>query len=208
MLSYPIEVAVADKSPLVVQGLRQLFADDGRFDLVVSASDGLRLLDALDRLRLDIVVSGWVMPYCGGRELLERLQERKGAPRVVIYTGLFDQTIPTEAMRLGAAGFCSKNEAPERLLRVLETVARGSMVFPFLDGWQKEGDPLSVLTPRERELLGLLGRGGTNSEIARDLGLSPNTVKFHLRNLYDKLDVRNRAQAVALLLSGPTRPAF
>jgi len=84
---------------------------------------------------------------------------------------------------------------------VLDSVARGSMVFPFMDVRGLDDDPLSALTPRERELLGQLALGLTNNEIAKALGVSPNTVKFHLRNLYEKLDVRNRAEAVALHFS-------
>jgi DNA-binding NarL/FixJ family response regulator len=206
-LTYPIEVAVVDKSPLVVQGLRNLFADDGRFEVVASAPDGLRLLDALPRLHLDIVISGWVMPYCSGRELLQRLRGLGHPPRVVIYTGDSHPEVPREAMRLGAAGFCGKNEPPERLLQVLESVARGSMVFPLMDVTALKTDPLGALTPRERELLAELGRGRTNDEIANDLGVSLNTVKFHLRNLYEKLDVRNRAQAVAFMFGAQKWPA-
>lgn len=202
-VSYPIEVAVVDKSPLVIHGLKSLLADDGRFELVASASDGERLLDAVDRLHLDIVVTGWVMPYCDGRELIERLSARDTPPRVIVYTGDPDPAIPREAMRLGAAGFCAKSEAPGRLLQILETVARGSMVFPFTDVASLHADPLAGLTPRERQLLEQLAKGHTNSEIAEALGVTLNTVKFHLRNLYDKLDVRNRAEAVALLLSRP-----
>lgn len=200
-LPYPIEVAVIDKSPLVVRGLQSLFAEDGRFELVASASDGERLLDALDRFRLDIVLSGWIMPYCDGRTFLERLREHERPPRVIVYTGDPDPSVPREAMRLGAAGFCAKNEPPERLLQVLDSVARGSMVFPFMDVRGLDDDPLAELTPRERELLGQLALGLTNNEIAKALGVSPNTVKFHLRNLYEKLDVRNRAEAVALHFS-------
>jgi DNA-binding NarL/FixJ family response regulator len=196
-----VPIAVVDKNPIVVHGLRGLFSEDGRFELVASASDGERLLDALDRLRLAIVLTGWVMPYCDGREFLTRLRGRQNPPKVVIYTGDIGPHVPREAMRLGAAGFCAKSEPPERLLDVLDQVARGQMVFPFMDLSTLNDDPLAPLTPRERELLGLLGGGRTNVEIGRDIGVSPNTVKFHLRNLYGKLDVRNRAEAVALLYS-------
>jgi two-component system, NarL family, nitrate/nitrite response regulator NarP len=72
------------------------------------------------------------------------------------------------------------------------------MVFPFLDVSGINDDPLESLSPRERELLAELGSGRTNAELARNLGVSVNTVKFHLRNLFDKLQVRSRAQAVQL----------
>lgn len=201
MIAYPVEVAIVDKSPLVVQGLKTLFADDGRFELVASASDGARLLDALSRLRLDIVISGWEMPVCNGRCLLERLSERDISPRVIVYTGDPDPDIPRQAMRLGAAAFCAKSEPPDRLMQIVDTVARGSMVFPFTDVRTLGDDPLSVLTPRESELLERLAEGLTNAEIAAVTGVSTNTVKFHLRNIYSKISVRNRAEAVALLMS-------
>ncbi len=198
---YPIHVAVVDKNPLVVRGLKSLFQEDGRFEMVVSASDGERFLDAIGQVRMDLVVASWVMPYCNGRELLLRLKRIKGAPRAVIYTGFNGPAAAREALRLGAAGFCAKSEPPERLLQILDAVARGSMVFPFMDVNALMADPLAELTPRERELLGKLAGGLTNGEIARELGVSTNTVKFHLRNLYAKLDVRNRAEAAALHVS-------
>lgn len=200
-LSYPVQVAIVDKSPLVVRGLQAVLDEDERFELVAMAPDGERLLDVLGRLLLDVVVIGWVMPYCDGRTFLERLRGRAGAPRVVVYTGASDPAVPREAMLLGAAGFCAKSEPPERLLQILETVARGSMVFPFMDITDLFANPFADLTPRERELLDQLSRGLTNSEIADALGVSTNTVKFHLRNLYGKLAVRNRAEAVALHVS-------
>ncbi len=201
MIAYPVEVAIVDKNPLVVQGVKSLFADDGRFELVASASDGARMLDALSRLRLDIVITGWQMPVCNGQCLLEHLSESDISPRVIVYTGDSDPEIPRQAMRLGAAAFCAKSEPPERLMQIVDSVARGSMVFPFTDVGTLGDDPLSGLTPRERELLERLAEGLTNAEIATEVGVSTNTVKFHLRNLYSKISVRNRAEAVALLMS-------
>jgi two-component system nitrate/nitrite response regulator NarP len=143
-------------------------------------------------------VIGWLMPGRDGRGVLEALKERADAPRVVVYTGDPDPALPRRAMALGAAAFVSKREPTERLLQVLEAVAHGQMVFPFLDVRVLHDDPLAALSPRERELLGALGSGRTNAELAGQLGVSVNTVKFHLRNLFDKLGVRNRAQAVQL----------
>jgi DNA-binding NarL/FixJ family response regulator len=184
----------------VVAALKQLLAArGGRFSLAVAASDGEGFLDAVGRLQFDVGVIGWVMPNRDGRAVLEALKDRPESPRVVVYTGDPDPTLPRRAMALGAAAFVSKREPPERLLDAVEAVARGLMVFPFLDvrgGF--DADPLGGLSPRERELLGALGSGKTNAELARNLGVSVNTVKFHLRNLFDKLRVRSRAQAVQL----------
>jgi two-component system nitrate/nitrite response regulator NarP len=194
----PVEVVIADKSPLVVAALKSLILQDERFGLAFTASDGERFLDALQRMSCQVAVIGWVMPFRDGRGVLEALKQRPGAPRVVVYSGDPDPALPRRAMALGAAAFVSKREPTERLLQVLEAVAEGQMVFPFLDVRGIHDDPLAALSPRERELLGALGSGRTNAELARQLGVSINTVKFHLRNLFDKLRVRSRAQAVQL----------
>ncbi len=196
-----IEVAIVDKSPLVLRGLKAMLVEDDRFSLAVSATDGERFLEAVDRIRFDVAVIGWAMPYCNGRDVLEKLAERsEPSPRIIVYTGDSSPSTPREVLQLGGAGFCSKTDTPEHLLDVIENVARGQMVFPFMrpePGDGQTGSKVYKLTPREEELLNALGSGNTNAEIARFLGVSPNTVKFHLRNLYSKLDVRNRAEAVA-----------
>ncbi len=200
-ITYPVDVAVVDKNPLVVRAIKTLFQEDGRFHMVASATDGERFLDALGRIPFDLVISSWVMPYCSGRELLEKLRKTENAPRTIIYTGATNSNVAHQAMRLGAAGFCSKSEPPERLLQVLDAVAKGAMIFPYMDISKMTADPLDGLTRREKELLGKLADGLTNNEIATELGVTTNTVKFHLRNLYSKLDVRNRAEAAALHVS-------
>ena len=199
-VSYPVRVGVVDKNQLVVRGLRDLFDEDGRFDLVASAHDGARLMDGLEILSLDIVITGWVMPYCNGQELLTMLAARENSPKVVVYTGEIGGHVAREARDLGAHAYFSKSEPPERLLYVLDSVARGSMLFPFM---RPEGDPdvMSQLTQKESLMFEKLCLGLTNHELAKVFKVSPNTVKFHLRNIYSKLNVRNRAEAVALFYS-------
>ena len=111
-----------------------------------------------------------------------------------------DTTAPAETLRLGGAGFVSKLSPPERLLEVFAAVAAGDMVFPFVDIHKVRPDPLTSLTHRERDLLAALETGQSNAQLAREFGVSINTVKFHLRNLFGKLDVRNRTQAICLYL--------
>lgn len=193
-----IAVGIAEKSPLVQSALKALLMQDERFNLVVTTSDGERFINALARVHLHVGVIGWVMPYLDGHGVLEALKELAEAPRIVVYTGDPDPALPRRVMALGGAAFVSKREAPERLLEAIVAAARGQMVFPFMDVRGLHADPLGELSPRERELLSALGTGRTNAELARSLGVSVNTVKFHLRNLFDKLQVRNRAQAVRL----------
>lgn len=197
----PVEVVIADKNPLVLSGLRQLFDESGRFKLVATATDGERFLEAVRRIAFDIGIIGWNMPYCDGRAVLEALRDLPNAPRIIVYTGSLEPDVPRQVMALGGAGFCAKGEPPEHLLAAVAAVAAGRMVFPFIDVRKLASGPLAELTRRERELLDKLASGQTNAQLARELGVSINTVKFHLKNLYDKLAVNNRAQAVALQMN-------
>lgn len=196
----PIQVGVADKSPLVQAALTHLLETDPRFELVGVWPDGESLLQALDNRHFDVVVSGWVIEPGEGKYILDRLRARPHAPRVVIYTGAANDAVPAQAMAHGAAAYVSKSERPELLLDTIESVAHGRMVFPFLDIRQVNRSPLTGLTRRELEVLSALAAGRTNKEIAADLALSPNTVKFHVKNLFQKLGVHNRSQAIAVYL--------
>ncbi|UCH75188.1 MAG: response regulator transcription factor [Rhodospirillales bacterium] len=200
-----IDIAIADKSPIVQSGLRAMFEDDGRFRVVAVTADGERFLDAVGRLSFDVGVVGWEMPYLSGDALLRVLRGREDAPRVVVYTGSRDLDVPRQAMALGAAGFCHKSDPPERLIETVLAVARGRMAFPYVDVRLLEMNPLAGLTDREREILAALAEGMTNQQLASALNISLNTVKFHLKNLYGKLGVENRAQAVAKYLGRARR---
>ncbi|WP_340107247.1 response regulator transcription factor [Pikeienuella sp. HZG-20] len=199
----PITVAVIDKNPLVHRGLDQMLREDGRFELVMSAPDGdVFLADYASRgvaAPVDVAVSGWVMPRGGdGKSLLQRISSMANPPKVVIYTGEMSDMALRAAIREGAAGLVHKSEPPERLLQAIATAAAGGRDFPAA---ARRQPPMEALTKREQEMLAALARGASNNQLADELGVSVNTVKFHLRNLYEKLNVRNRAQAVAMFLS-------
>lgn len=197
---FPIDVAIADKSPLILAGLEALLAADRRFNLVLKVTDGEEFLDAAKLQQFQIAIIGWQLPTMHAREVLRALSRQPSAPKIVVYSGTNDPAAPAETLQLGGAGFVSKRAPPERLLDVLASVAAGDMVFPFVDIRKMRADPLENLTLRERSLLSALGSGHTNNQLAKDFGVSINTIKFHLRNLFEKLEVRNRAQAIALFL--------
>jgi two-component system nitrate/nitrite response regulator NarP len=201
----PVEVVIADKNPWVRRGLEQLFADDPRLNLQAAVSDGAGFLAQARRCAFDVGVIGWVMPDMSGRALLAALRDLPEAPQVVVYSGDLNPDVPRQVMALGGAAFCAKRAQPERLIETVMAVAHGNMVFPRMDVQRLYDDPLDRLTERELQLLGELARGATNGHIARRLGISANTVKFHLKNLYDKLDVANRAQAIAYYVSNRAR---
>ena len=122
-----IEIGLADKSPLVVAAIKHLLTERDGFSLAVTASDGERFLDAVRRCHFDVGIIGWVMPYLDGRGVLETLKPMAGAPRIIVYTGDADPTLPRRVMLLGAAAFVSKREPPERLLDAIGTVLLGLM---------------------------------------------------------------------------------
>jgi len=196
-----INIVVADKSPLIQSGIASIIDKDDRFTLLATAADGDRFLEAVRRMSFDIGIIGWNMPYLDGRGVLKALAEtREPTPKIIIYTGNASPDVPRQVMQLGGAGFCSKSESAERLVQTILAVAEGRMVFPFMDMSNPANDPFDALTAREQELLASLSEGRTNMQIAGDLGISLNTVKFHLKNLYSKLNVKNRSQAVACFL--------
>ncbi|MQX36214.1 LuxR C-terminal-related transcriptional regulator [Roseospira navarrensis] len=203
-----VDVFVADKSPLVRMAMKTLLGADPRFNLLGTAEDGELFLRAVDRLRFDVGVIGWTMPYMDGAAVLRALRERPQAPRMLVYTGDPDPDIPRRVMDLGGAGFCPKADSPERLLAAIDLVARGHMTFPYTDVPRmtaRPTSPLDGLTAREKELLACLAEGMSNARIAERFGISVHTVKFHLKNVFGKLAVSNRAGAVAVFLAASDR---
>lgn len=196
----PVRVAVVDKNPLVRAGLEHLVIKDTRFRLVLSCIDGDQFFAELEAARPDVTVCGWVIPPGNGKFILDNLRNLSDPPRVVVYTGAVEDSVAAAAMAHGAAALVSKSEDPGYLLDTVAEVARGRMVFPFVDVRVINRNPLASLTRRELDVLAALAAGKTNKEIAAAQGVSPNTVKFHVRNVFEKLGVRNRGQAIAAYL--------
>jgi two-component system nitrate/nitrite response regulator NarP len=197
----PISVILADKNPLVIRGLKQIIGRDPRFHLAATVADGRRFIAEVRKRKFDVAVIGWEMPGADGRAVFQALRVVAGAPPVIVYTGANDASIPRQVMALGGAGFVSKSEPPQVLISTLAEVAAGRMVFPFVDVRLLHRASGEALTPREREILAALASGARNREIAESLEISMHTVKYHLKNVYTKLDVSNRAQAVMVYLS-------
>jgi len=200
----PISVTLADNNPLMLSALSDLFERDSRFTLVATLSSAEAFLDMTGRMPTRIGVVDWVLPSLGGERLLETLRGRANAPRMLVHGPEGDMDLVRKAMAAGAAGFCARSNLPQQLIDVAYAVAQGQMVFPFIDIRALKHDPTAELTARERALLSALARGLANKDLGTELGISVNTVKFHLRNLYDKLGVNSRAQAIAFFYStGP-----
>lgn len=191
-----VTLMLADANPLMLTAMSEIFEKDRRFSLVATAATAEGFLGMVMRMPVQVGVIDWNLPALGGARLIDVLRTQANAPRMVVYA---EDTadIPRKAMAAGAAGFVSRSDSVERLLETCAAVAKGQMVFPFLDIRSLKQDPIDSLSPRERTLLEALSKGLTNRELAKELEITENTVKFHLSNLFEKLDVRNRAQAIA-----------
>jgi DNA-binding NarL/FixJ family response regulator len=196
-------VLVAERNPLVVAGLVDMISRDARFKLVASLQSGKDFLEAAVKQdpAFDVAVLGWRLSDVDSGEVLAEMQRQAIHARVVIFSNDHDVGILKRCVRLGAQGYCYQFEDPAILFDAVTAVANGRISIPFVDVSKINDTPLSRLTTRERELLSVLADGWTNMQIAARTGISENTVKYHLKNLYDKLDVRNRAMAVALYAS-------
>ncbi|WP_299683781.1 response regulator transcription factor [uncultured Tateyamaria sp.] len=196
----PIGIMLADSNPLVLSALSELIDRDPRFSLVATSATAEGFLGTVMRVPVQIGVINWNLPALGGAKLIEVLRDQATAPRIVVYaedTG----DLPRLAMTAGAAAFAPRSTAAETLLETCVDVAAGKMVFPFLDVRELQSDPIHQLSRKERVILEALSKGLTNRELAKELEISANTVKFHLSNLYEKLSVKNRAQAIAFYYS-------
>lgn len=200
-----VRVLIADKNPVVRAGLRDYIARDGRFEVSEIVSGGSAFISSCEAAPVAIGVIGWGLPDMTGADVLRAVRRRKLPIRIVVYTGDANPSVLRQAVILGAWGFISKSEDPSVLLDTLGSVARGRLSLPYVDIGTLTEDPLEGLTTREHELLRALGNGLTNEQIASRIGISQNTVKYHLKNLYDKLGVKNRAMAVALSMSSQQR---
>jgi len=195
-----IRIALADDHALVLEGLRALLSAEPDLSVVATATDGERLLDAIRRFKPDVVAMDLQMPYMDGLTCLRHIRTENLPVRVLVISAFGDAQSMRAAMEGGAHGFALKTDSPQMTIAAIRQVAAGKMVFPeAVRRWlvhSSKDDP-NALTEREEAVLALLAEGKSNSQIGTALSLSENTIKFHLRNLYNKLGVTNRTEAAA-----------
>ncbi len=196
----PIDVMLADGNPLVLSALSEIIDRDPRFSLVATAATAEGFLGTVMRVPVQVGIIDWNLPALGGAKLIEVLRDQENAPRIVVYAE-DSGDLPRLAMTAGAAAYAPRSSDAETLMETCIDVAAGKMVFPFLDVRDLQSDPIQQLSRKERAMLEALSKGLTNRELSSELGITVNTVKFHLSNLYDKLSVKNRAQAIAFYYS-------
>jgi two-component system nitrate/nitrite response regulator NarL len=198
-----VRVFIADDHPLFRDGIAGAIKAYPSLELVGHASDGREALAEIRRLEPDVALVDVRMPGLGGMDVAHALSRDEVSTRVVIFSGYVDSAVAYRALAEGAAGFISKDAGGDVVCEAIAAVARGEVVLsPAVQGSLAEGIRLRskpdepALTPREREVLVLISEGRSAPEIGQRLFLSTATVKGHLRNIYDKLGVTDRAAAV------------
>lgn len=206
--STPVSVILADNHALVLEGLRSLFQAEEDIRVIATASDGERLLDAVQRFHPDVVITDLQMEYMDGLDCLAKIRQVCPQTRVLILTAYTDGQTMQSVLRSGADGLLLKTDPPEQAALAVRQVMAGQMVFPAAARrWlhhQPPAEPAVTLSERELEVLELLAAGSSNAQIARQLHVSVNTVKFHLQKIYQALNVSNRTEATRWYLERPS----
>ena len=203
-----VRVLLVDDQELIRAGLRGILRASHGFDVVGELGDGAGIVDAVAELHPDVVVMDVRMPGVDGVSATRALRRDDDAPPVLVLTTFEDDEVLAGALRAGAAGFLLKGVPAEDLQRAVRTVASGGswldpavtgrVLAAYRDGATPAGPgpELDALTPREREVLALIGAGMSNGEIADQLVLGEGTVKTHVGHVFAKLGLRDRAAAV------------
>jgi two-component system, NarL family, response regulator LiaR len=202
----PIRVLVVDDHAVVREGLRAFLELQDGIVVVAEAADGREAVETAVRLRPDVVLMDLVMPRLDGVTAMRELRESLPEARVIVLTSFLDDDKLLPALRSGAAGYLLKNAKPEELVRAVRAAYAGEALLDPVVGARlvatlaADGgeEPLDRLTPREREVLVLIGRGFPNKRIALELGLAEKTVKTHVGHVLAKLGVTDRTQAAVL----------
>lgn len=222
----PVRVGLVDDQQLVRAGFRMVIDSQPDLEVVVEAGDGLEALRRLAAVPCDVVLMDVRMPNLDGIAATERLTasaaEGRPAPRVIVLTTFDLDEYVLAAIKAGASGFLLKDAPPEELLAAIRTVHAGDaviapsstrrllehLVTALPDETQQAVHPgLDELTEREREVLVLMARGRSNTEIGADLFVAEATVKTHVGRILAKLGARDRVQAVVIAYeTGLVRP--
>jgi DNA-binding NarL/FixJ family response regulator len=204
-----IRVLLADDQKLVRSGFRMILRAEPDIDVIGEAEDGAEAVALTRELDPDVVLMDVRMPNMDGIEATRQIIDgSEDAPRVLVLTTFVDEYV-YEALRAGASGFLLKDAPEEQLVSGIRIVADGGSLFApavtrrLIERFtgaapQKPTPALAELTPRELEVLRLLARGLSNAEIAAELVLSEHTAKTHVAHILNKLDLRDRVQAVVL----------
>lgn len=205
----PIRMLIVDDHPIYAQGLKALLEDEADLNIVGLAADGFAALDLIEALRPDIVVLDVRLPGISGPDLARQIRIRWPELRILALSGFDDDETVCDMIAAGAMGYVLKDAGPEEIARALRLVMAGqshltpSVARKVLEQFGRLDDPgrerleeYDGLSGREVEVLRLIAQGDSNKQIARRLYLSERTIENHVYNIYRKIEVRDRTQAM------------
>lgn len=205
-----IKVLVADDHQVVRAGLVALLDQQREFAVIGEAGTGEEAVRLALELKPDVVLMDLQMPVKDGVEATRELRDKAAAVEVLVLTTFADDAMIWGAIQAGAKGYLLKDSPPDTLFQAIQSVAAGNTLIPpdilarltqvIQQGGPTTSDPEEPLTEREHEILAWIARGHSNKEIAATLFISENTVKTHISNLFEKLGVRDRTEAVTKAL--------
>jgi len=210
----PIKVLIADDHPVVRVGLRNMLQADPQMQIVAEAKDGVEALHMVHTYRPDILLLDLAMPKMPGMDALRELTTETTSTRTIVLTGLADKRQILEALQLGARGVVLKDAVVEHLSACIRAVMQGqhwlegrpvqNLVQVLRDLAAQTAPPSRKtfgLTGRELEVVALITEGSTNKHIAQTFGISEETVKRHLTNIFNKLGVGSRLELALFALN-------
>ena len=204
-----IRVLVADDQSMVRAGFRMLLADEQDIEVVAEAENGREAVEKTARFNPDVILMDIRMPELDGLQATRRILAEDNGARILILTTFDLDEYVYEALSAGASGFVLKDDSPEQLLAAIRTVAAGDALLSptvtkkVIKQFARHPRPappkeLGELSERERDVFRLMAEGMSNSEIGQELFISETTVKTHVTHILQKLNLRDRVQAVVL----------
>ena len=204
----PIRILLADDHTLIRRGLRALLERQNGFAVVAEAADGRQAVEAAAAVSPDVAVIDIGMPNMNGIEAARRITEKRPETAVVILSMHADESYVLRALKSGARGYLLKDSPEEDLINAIRAVHNGKAFFSpeiskmlaedYMRQMRQRGveDSYELLTPREREILQMLGEGNSNKDVAAKLNLSLHTVETHRGNLLEKLNLHSTAELI------------
>jgi NarL family two-component system response regulator LiaR len=204
--SLPIRVLLVDDHEMVRRGLAVSLLTVDDIEVVGEAATGRTALDLCDTLQPDVILMDLMMPDMNGVEATQSIRQRHPDIQIIALTSYKETELVESALKAGAIGYLLKDITLEKLAEAIRAAEAGQPTLApeatktLLTAFTRPVPPGQDLTPREREVLGLMVKGLTNPKIARQLGVNRSTIQTHVSNILAKLGVANRLEAVSLAL--------
>lgn len=196
-----IRILIADDHSIVRMGLATLLEMEDDFELVGQSANGKAAVADTMRLMPDVVVMDLMMPVLDGVEATAAIMAKIPEVKIVLFTTFPTSDLIAKAIDKGAKGVVFKSAADTELVKAIRAVASGkSYISPSVAKLLASDPPIEPLTPRQEEILGSIARGLSNSDIAKELGITPTTVREYTIALFQKIGAANRSEAVAIAL--------